>query len=232
MKKFLYRLDAIGNLRCLLIPILAAVLLLHARISGQNVVFGLERAQIPGEIDYTALVRWLAMMTLPLLINGFYISRCRRIELFSILRFRRREAWLGHMVLGCIFITVCYTVLLVLPLFFSQSVQGILSAWILLTLNMLLWTELLLLLNIVFPKTSWTGIMCAAIICAVHVVGEQFPIISQWLPTTWGMYCRTDMVSANGVSVLFCAAANLGAIGIVGAFGAAVLRYVKRRDYE
>ena len=232
MRKFLYRLDAIGNFKCLLLPVLAAVGLLHARISGQNVVLGLERAQILGEIDYTALVRWLAMMTLPLLINGFYISRCRRIELFSILRFQKRESWLEQMMLGCIFITVCYAVLLVLPLFFSHPVQVILSAWILLMLNMLLWTELLLLLNIVFPKASWTGIMCAAIICAVHVVGEQFPIISQWLPTSWGIYCRTDMVSANGASVLFCAAANLGAIEIVGAFGAAVLRYVKRRDYE
>lgn len=232
MKKFLYRLDAIGNLRCLLLPVLASVLLLHARISGQNVVLGLERAQIPGEIDYTALVRWLAMMTLPLLINGFYISRCRRIELFSILRFRKRESWLTQMMLGCILITVCYTVLLVLPLLYNQPVQTILPAWLLLTLNMLLWTELLLLLNIVFPKASWTGIMCAAIICAVHVVGEQFPIISQWLPTTWGMYCRTDRELANGASVLFCAVANMGTIGIVGAIGAAALRYVKRRDYE
>ncbi len=232
MKKFLYRLDVIGNLRCLLIPVLAAVLLLHTRISGQNVVFGLERAQISGEIDYTALVRWLAMMTLPLLINGFYISRCRRIELFSILRFRKREAWLGQMVLGCIFITMCYTVLLVLPLILSQSVQVILSAWLLLTLNMILWTELLLLLNITFPKASWSGILCAAVICGIYVIGEQFPSTSQWFPTTWGMYCRTEMGSANGASVLFCIAANMGAVGIVGALGAAVLRYVKRRDYE
>lgn len=232
MRKFLYRLDAIGNLRYLLFPVLAAVGLLHARISGQNVVLGLERAQILGEIDYTALVRWLAMMTLPLLINGFYISRCRRIELFSILRFQKRESWLEQMMLGCIFITVCYAVLLVLPLFFSHPVQVILSAWLLLMLNMLLWTELLFLLNMLFPKASWSGILCAAVICGIYVVGEQFPSISQWIPTAWGMYCRTDMGSINGASVLFCAAANMGTIGIVGTIGVAILRYAKRRDYE
>ena len=137
-----------------------------------------------------------------------------------------------QMALGCIFITVCYAILLALPLSFSHPVQVILSAWILLTLNILLWTELLLLLNMLFPKASWSGILCAAVICGTYVVGEQFPSISQWLPTTWGMYSRTDMVSADGVSVLFCTAANMGAIGIIGAIGAVALRYVKGRDYE
>ena len=74
------------NLFIIVLICLIAVALLYT--GDQTPALGIIPAQIPGEIDYVVLSRWLAMMAMPLLINGYFLSQCREVELLTLLHLK------------------------------------------------------------------------------------------------------------------------------------------------
>lgn len=195
------------NLFIIVLICLIAVALLYT--GDQTPALGIIPAQIPGEIDYVVLSRWLAMMAMPLLINGYFLSQCREVELLTLLHLKETIKWLKVKLFGCFMHTILYTAILVMPLFIFYEHTTAINAFVLLCMNNYLWMFIQIALDDVFPKASITGLVVVAIIFFTFVVGEQVKDYAFCFPTSWGMVCRSKIRSDGNVEIGWFLIANL-----------------------
>lgn len=188
-----------------------ATVLLHT--GNHFPALGIPFAQIQGEIDYRVLVRWLAMMTIPLLLNGYFLSRCKQVELLSLIHLKSIRKWMAFKMMGCVVTTFAYTIILLIPTFILFNASMAIKAFSLLLFNNFLWMFVQIIMDETILLPSASSIWVAAILCFSFVLGEHFEEIACYLPSTWGMLCRasfsTKFLSAGGWFFLANLALNL-----------------------
>lgn len=200
-----------GNMRMVVLFSAVAAALLHA--GGQTPTLGIAPAQIRGEIDYIALARWLGMMTMPILFNGYFLSRCRNVEVLSLLQLKNICKWMYIKLTGCFFNTLIYTTALAVPLCILRGFSTTGAAFLLLLGNNVLWMCVQLLLDEMLPSVSITSIVVVVMICACFVIGERLEGASSYMPSNWGMLCRVDTNPTGSTDIHWFLLANM--VGIL-----------------
>ena len=113
MKRLIKTASYIGNVKVTVLVCMVAAVLLHTGM--QTPTLGIMPAQVRGEIDYIVLARWLGMMAVPILLNGYYLSRCKNVEILSLIHLKSTCKWLHFKLVGFFVNTLVYTTALSVP---------------------------------------------------------------------------------------------------------------------
>jgi len=188
---------------------LTAVMLLSRK---RLPITGVPRQAIRGEVDLSALAGWTGVMLMPILVNGFFLSKCKRIETLSRIRLHRRKQWLMLKFVGCALNVTLLTLILILSAALFVHEHVVWREWILLWINQILWMMVQLCLYEEIRMCIESGTACAVMISGGYLLGERFSVPEILLPTSWGMYVRIR--GAGDFWIFVCM--NLLGIGLCG----------------
>lgn len=182
---------------------IAVVLCSLEPAGGEFVIFGLEKALSPVAVNYAAFSRWLLMMCVPVLVNGYYLERCVTLETFIRLRMRKRSQFSIFMTCGCVFNSVIWALSLYAGGVLKFGAASMAGQLILLLPNLLFWTALTVRAYLGLGRAPWSGPLCVAIIGCAHLLGEYVPALERFMPSAWGMRCRSSFDSGGYISALY-----------------------------
>lgn len=162
----------------------------------QQIQFGIPAGLVGNDID-SAIAGWLAMTMIPMAYAGFMLSRLNSMEPFMILRQQtKRRAYL-YRLCCCMVCVLFYVIMLITPLFASCKHDAVLCAALLLFLEEVLWM-LFYLFFCLFMNTVSAGACMILLVTCCCMVCKHIPAAEPFMPTTWGMYCRTEAMLAEG----------------------------------
>lgn len=174
-----------------------------APVSGKYIIFGLERGQMPGEIDYRAFSRWLMMICAPILVNGWYLERSTKIEIFIRLRMKKRTQFSLFLIYGCMFNSAIWALVLCIAVMVKFGALIAVEQLFLLLPNLMLWSSVMVVLSLMQRGAAWSGLLCIGIIGGTYLIGEYVPALELFMPSLWGMLYRSNIYIDTGWSALY-----------------------------
>lgn len=167
-------------------------------VHGILVSLGIPAAVAGGSVDSLVFSRWLLMISVPLLANGFYLVRMNRIRMFVCLRLTSRVYFGNYLLGGCAVHAVLWAFMLCCITCWQFPVTHIAVFFLLLLLQFLLWGFVSLLLYLVCQKAAWSGIAALMSAGIAFLISAYLPQLTNYMPSTWGMYARSDLFVPNG----------------------------------
>lgn len=190
--------------------VLAVVFSLPVR--QESIFLGIPPAEVIGEIDLMQVGKWTALCSVPLLANGVILERSHQIELFSVLRVKKRLFLRGREVYACVACTFAWAVGVFGVSAWQLGSSKAIRIFFLLLPNLLLWDGISLVSYALCKRTAWSGGISLALIGGSCLIGVHLPSWMRYLPSTWGMLSQTGPYNALGSLPLMSAASSLSAI--------------------
>ncbi len=158
--------------------------------------FGIPAGLAGTDIDL-AIAGWLAMVLIPIAYVGHMLSGLNSMEPFIILRLQTKGRAYRYRLRCCMACILLYVLLLAAPLLVSCDHGAVLRAALLLFLEEMFWT--LVYLSFCFlMNTVSAGVWMLMLVTGCCMVCKHIPAAAQYVPTTWGMYCGTTWMLAEG----------------------------------
>lgn len=201
----------------ILIYALALMICISPQKPDFSILLGIPPFYISGDIDYLLLGRWLVLVCTPLTVNGIIMERASYVETFSVVRFRN-EFQYKKCIVGASFINVTiWAVLYVISgIVYLNSSEIILFSLVVVS-SYLMWTVIGAVLYFFFGKESSSGVVVVLLVGGTYLLSERIPWISKFMPSIWGMVCRTSTYEENGCAALYFVVMNL-ILMVVGVF--------------
>ncbi|MDO4838610.1 MAG: hypothetical protein Q4B32_09495 [Clostridia bacterium] len=162
----------------------------------QQIQLGIPSGLMGADID-SAIAGWLAMVLLPVAYAGYILSRFSRMEPFLILRLQTKRKAFLYRFCCCTACMLLYVILLVAPLLASCGLDAVICAAMLLFLEEVFWM-LAYLSFCLFMNTISAGACVLMLVTGCYMACKHIPAAEQFVPTTWGMYCRTKSMFTEG----------------------------------
>lgn len=177
--------------------------------------FGVEKSLLFGEINYRDFSCWLLLMTTPVLVNGFLLSRAWRVRLFSCLRMRSWGNFYFFQLLICLCNIIIWGMIRETVLLLIVLPQEALSAGFLLFLSDCLWMLCTMIFYVMTHASSTFGLLVLIAFGGSFLIGEFISPICLWMPSTWSMLCRTKDFWEGGGTIAAYAAMSAVATAIL-----------------
>jgi len=177
----------------------AVLLCIRNPIRGEFIPLGLTRGEVRGEVDYIAFSRWLLMMAAPVLVNGWYLERVSRIEIFVRLRMRGLSLYRLFLLCGCMANSAVWALFLSAVVLRSLGYAAAGRQLLLMLPNLLMWACLTAALFIRMKRAPWTGVLCIGIVGGTFLLGGHIPGAEKFMPAIWGMLCRSSYWGEGGI---------------------------------
>ena len=192
---------------------LAVLFLIREPVHGNYIFMGIPAAAVRGEVDYLAFSRWLLMMSAPILASGFFLERSSRIELFARLRMKDRKQWNIRQLSAGVAIATTWALSLGLLSVFCVGMETAVQVFLLLWLSFVLENFLLMSVFLLSGKAAWSGVISILLTGGLFLFGEHVHGVGRYLPTMWGMFCRSAHDQPDGysfwLSIILLVLANL-----------------------
>lgn len=195
-------------------PVVAAfyVLVLYCvstPVHGTYVFLGITPAAVRGDVDYIAFSRWLLMMSAPVLVNGYFLDRSKQIEIFTCLRMKSMSKMSFCLLGGCAINSTLWVFALCIAALFKIEINNITYLISVLWPNFLIWMLIATIVYFLCNKAAWSGVIVIAVIGGSFLVGEHIPMLCKYVPSTWGMLCRSVLYQDAGYSLTYMITVNL-----------------------
>lgn len=195
------------------------VILLFVFADNGTAFRGIAPSMISGEVDYLAFSRWLLLMSVPILTDGYLLLRFRKVRLYLFPRMRSHAEWYYYGLTLCLINTLYWSVLLFPGILFVIAAEEAVSVWLLLLFNNFIWLMLTLLLYIVMKGSPTFGVFAILILGLSFLLGEFVPRLRKWTPGTWSMICRTSGCWSGGGTIFnYIGASAIFALVLLGIF--------------
>lgn len=185
------------------IAYVVVLLCVLAPVNSQYIVFGLKKSQELGAVNYVAFSRWLLMICAPILVNGWYLERSKKIKIFVILRMKRRTQFKLFLIFGCMFNSAIWALVICIAVMVRFGAIIAAEQLLLLLPNLLLWSSVMVFLYLMQRGAAWSGLLCIGIIGGTYLIGEYLPALDMFMPSLWGMVYRSNIYINTGWSVVY-----------------------------
>ncbi len=170
--------------------IMAACIL--PEIHGVRVVFGLPPRFMEGGMDAIVFGRWLLVAETPILVNGLILERGSRIELFSMLRMKKRNSFRIKMLMLCVASGVIWSAVLGAGVLWSTDGKTALLYFIITVCSIIMWETVQVMIYFCFKKAFWSGAAILLLNAGSCLVGLYRESVFAYMPSAWGMLCRSS----------------------------------------
>ncbi len=209
--KYRNKLELFGNiisnfLKMIYFP---SVLLLYASVIilctafpewDDKILLGISEKQVLGVIDYVEFAKWSVLACSPILINGVILEKLEKISSFMIVRLGGLRRLRIYGLALCAINSTLWSLCLSARAGFVQGIN-IVFYFLIVWSNVLLFTALGSLVQSVTGARDLAGAIMIMVMGGMCIVGERFPAISQYLPTTWGMLSKSEIYKPDGFSL-------------------------------
>lgn len=179
---------------------------------GQDVIFmGIPPADIAGEIDLIQVGKWVALCCIPLLANGVILEHSKQIELFSLLRVKRRLSLRLQEVYACIICTIAWAVAIFCVAAWQLGNDKAVKIIILLLPNLMMWSGVGLVCYALSKRAAWSADIALTLLGGSCLIGTRFPTWMPYLPCAWGMLSQTVAYGTLGSTPFMSVASSLSA---------------------
>lgn len=168
---------------------------------GSYVIFGMPQNQMALGIDYFIFSRWMLMMSAPILINGYFLEQGSKVELFTVLRIKKRKYYRMYLLLACCVFSFVWTCVItagaarIADLFTAVQLFGVLLP------NLFLWTGVQYVAYVFLKGAAWSGILTIVLIGGSCLLGEFMPQLYPFFPSSWGMLYRSAGYVSGGLRI-------------------------------
>lgn len=164
-------------------------------------VLGLPKAQIVGDIDYNQFSKWIVLICAPFLVNGLLLERSKLIDRFSSIRLHGRWHYIRNCATACV-INSAIWVLCLSGWAWLLGLRDFFSFFLIFCSNSLLWAILECAIYYFCGRRAWTGALLVIGIGSMCLLADRQPLLSNVMPTTWGMLCRSNNYQQGGLSII------------------------------
>lgn len=185
------------------IAYVVVILCVLAPVNSQYIVFGLEKSQGQGALNYVAFSRWLMMMCAPILVNGWYLERSTKIKSFLLLRMKKRIQFKLFLIFGCMCNSAIWALVICIAVIVKFGALIAMVQLLLLLPNLLLWSSVMVFLYLMQRGAGWSGLLCIGTIGGTYLIGEYLPALDMFMPSLWGMVYRSNIYINTGWSVVY-----------------------------
>lgn len=176
--------------------------------------FGMPKNQMAVGIDYFIFSRWMLMMSAPILINGYFLEQGSKVELFSVLRIKKRISYRLYLLLACCVFSFVWTCGITVGAAGIADLFTAVRLFCVLLPNLILWTCVQYAAYVFLKGAAWSGILTLALIGASCLLGEFMPRFYPFLPSSWGMLHRSAVYVSGGLGITAMAIRSLVFIAV------------------
>lgn len=173
-----------------------------------KIIYGLPRSEVLGIINVVSFSKWAIMMALPIVLNITYLNKLQTVMVFIQLRLRKSYYYSLLQIYGCALNALLWSVILLVISGIKTSASFSMLIVPVIVGNQFLWATVCILIFNAVKAPSISGPVVIGLISFVYFLGEYYPKIERFIPTSWGMVCRSSLFTAAGISIIFMILCN------------------------
>ena len=210
-----------------IIPILSAVLLFMCVLGDDSPARGVV-IQFGDALDVFAFRNWIVMMTLPILWNVGWLSKCGVLCDIIILRYKSHKCFCSFLFAGSIIHSAFYATTLLIISTINHAESEAVQLWLLLFTNQSFWAVFITSLFINIRSPVGVVLYPVGAMCGAFFVSEKFPRLCHLSPASWGMIVRSSVYSNNGPHPSIYILYNVVGVCVI----LAAERFLRGKPYE
>lgn len=142
-----------------------------------------------GEINLFDLSRWLVLLVTPLIGNAIILDSLDRMEIFILVRVKKRYRFELYEMLFCFINVLCWVIMI--SIFYLIFIRKAFIIWFLIFIShQLMLTTITTVIYQISKKQVWTLLTPIVFLALVFMIGERIKLFAQYTPLCWGMYIR------------------------------------------
>lgn len=162
--------------------------------------YGIPLSQPHQRVNMYLFRGWIVAMSIPLIWNCGLIIRTRKLHPFLLVRMRNRTRCYFYIAQKCLVISFIWGLIILLLGMYNSTLQVSLLDCLAEIINHCLWSTVFLVLYFLSGSPEISCVGSIGLISVSFFLGEQFPAICRYLPSSWGMIIRFKPHSTSGYS--------------------------------
>ena len=165
--------------------------------------YGIPFSQEHQKVNMYLFRGWIVAMSIPLVWNCGYIIRIRKLYPFLLIRLCNRTICFFYEVHKCLIVSSIWGLLLLFLGFNYSPLQISVLDCVAEIFNHCLWSSVFLVFYLLSNSPEMSCVGSIGLISISFFLGEQFPMICRYLPSSWGMIIRFTPYSTGGFSACY-----------------------------